>query len=225
LLTNLVVVTGDDGVARCLWTLPGIGGAPSCLTVTATLRDVAGNPVSIPVVFHASLSVARQVAYEPGACDLLSSTSTVQDALDLLCKAMRQPGIVVEQVRTGDGQVLANDTDVRVGRLRHGLVVICDQDVAAALSTQPPRLPTPARPNVQIVLYLPYPIGGDTNFWDFNQIVGFQPLLLAGTIEAEGPAIAWRPSATCVSWLNNILFNRLLSAQRQVTDRLLVRFT
>src|SRR5205807_783341 len=139
LLTNHVVVTGDDGFARCLWTLPGIGGAPSCLTVTATMRDDAGNPVSIPVVFHASLSVARQVAYEPGACDLLSSTSTVQDALDLLCKAMRQPGIVVEQVRTGDGQVLANDTDVRVGRLRHGLVVICDQDVAAALSTQPPR--------------------------------------------------------------------------------------
>ncbi len=63
-----LVQTGDDGIARCNWTLPAApqDGRATCLSVTATLRDVAGNPVSIPVVFHAGLRLDFILSYVGG---------------------------------------------------------------------------------------------------------------------------------------------------------------
>ncbi|HEY4574428.1 MAG TPA: DUF6519 domain-containing protein [Thermoanaerobaculia bacterium] len=62
------VQTDAGGVARCTWTLPAAppDGRISCLSVTATLRDVAGNPISIPVVFHAGMRLDFSLYYVGG---------------------------------------------------------------------------------------------------------------------------------------------------------------
>ena len=52
--------------------------------VVARLLDSQSNPVSLPLIFNAQLSVASQVAYKPGSCEGLSQRVTVQDAIDRL---------------------------------------------------------------------------------------------------------------------------------------------
>jgi hypothetical protein len=83
--------TSADGIARCAWT-PDQNG-PDFQQVIATLLDADGNPTSHPPIqFNASLSVARQVAYTPGACVDLAGAQTVQEALDTLCSLPRGVG-------------------------------------------------------------------------------------------------------------------------------------
>ena len=108
--------TNSDGVARCEWRMPAVPPATDaderpCLRVEATLRDDAGQRVSSPLSFDASLSVAAEVAYDPNDCAYMQDTEfapvaaeTVQDALDKLCPR-------VELVYLGgDGQVACVDT-------------------------------------------------------------------------------------------------------------------
>lgn len=83
------VLTGADGVAACTWSLLPTA-APH--RVQATLRDAADQPVGLPIVFGAGLSVAAQVAYDPtGVCGAggLPGTLTVQAAIDRLTRLTR----------------------------------------------------------------------------------------------------------------------------------------
>jgi hypothetical protein len=77
--------TGPDGIASCAW-LPANDLAQLSQQVQARLLDPGGNPLDPRLDYNAQLSVAGQVAYIPGACPDLSSATTVQEALDLLCK-------------------------------------------------------------------------------------------------------------------------------------------
>jgi hypothetical protein len=77
--------TGADGIAACAW-LPANDLAKLSQQVEARLLDPAGNPLDPQLDFNAQLSIAGQVAYVPGACPDLSSATTVQEALDILCK-------------------------------------------------------------------------------------------------------------------------------------------
>jgi hypothetical protein len=52
--------------------------------VIARLLDSVGNPVSLPVIFNANLSIASRVAYQPADCAGLAGQVTVQDAIDRL---------------------------------------------------------------------------------------------------------------------------------------------
>ncbi|HMM42624.1 MAG TPA: DUF6519 domain-containing protein [Thermomicrobiales bacterium] len=77
------VATDANGIATCAWQLDGSTPAQTC---DARLLDVAGNPFAHQVVnFHATLSTAARVAYDPSACANLAGVKTVQEAIDRLC--------------------------------------------------------------------------------------------------------------------------------------------
>jgi hypothetical protein len=75
------VLTGADGVASVSWS---VDSGTALQVVTAQLVDDLGTALHLPVQFDASLSVASDVAYEPG-CAELTGTKTVQEAIDKLC--------------------------------------------------------------------------------------------------------------------------------------------
>ncbi|TAL07374.1 MAG: hypothetical protein EPO07_00310 [Verrucomicrobia bacterium] len=84
--TNEADVDVDaNGLAACDFYLDGGNYSQR---VKAQLLDASGNPVSLPILFNATLSLAAQVAYQPGDCDALKSVTTVQAALDTLCAAL-----------------------------------------------------------------------------------------------------------------------------------------
>lgn len=82
------VETDADGIATCVWQLDGSTAVQFC---EARLLDVASNPFDHQAVnFHASLSRADRVSYDPIDCPDLAGVRTVQEALDALCR--RDPG-------------------------------------------------------------------------------------------------------------------------------------
>jgi hypothetical protein len=92
--TAVDVVVAPDGLARCWWSLDGDNQHQ---LVEACLLE-QGIPVQLPVLFNASLSVASQVAYDPGACEGLAGQNTVQLAIGRLAS---QTGLYRV---SGDGQ-------------------------------------------------------------------------------------------------------------------------
>lgn len=80
--TQVIVATGANGIAKCDWSLDATTQSQQ---VEAVLLDAASNPINIPIHYTANLSVASQVAYDPGnACASLKNKKTVQDAIDTL---------------------------------------------------------------------------------------------------------------------------------------------
>ncbi len=78
------VSTLADGIATCDWMLDGATPVQEC---QARLLDAAGDPIPNQAVnFHASLSTARRVSYNPSECDDLAGVKTVQEAVDKLCQ-------------------------------------------------------------------------------------------------------------------------------------------
>ncbi|MCD6031126.1 MAG: hypothetical protein K0S78_3300 [Thermomicrobiales bacterium] len=78
--------TNPDGIAAMEWRLDG---KTQPQQVDAQLLDIAGNPVPGQVVhFHARLSRASDVSYDPKACPELveAKAFTVQKAIDALCQ-------------------------------------------------------------------------------------------------------------------------------------------
>jgi YVTN family beta-propeller protein len=82
---TLEVPIDHDGLARCWWRL---GGATQHQLVEARLLE-EGIPVQLPILFNASLSVASEVAYDPGECATLNGQRTVQDAIDRIAALAR----------------------------------------------------------------------------------------------------------------------------------------
>jgi len=77
--------TDADGIAACAW-LPANDLTGLSQQVEARLLDAGGNPLAPQVDYNAQLSIAAEVAYIPGECPDLASATTVQEALDILCK-------------------------------------------------------------------------------------------------------------------------------------------
>jgi hypothetical protein len=342
---SLDLATDARGLASCWWTLPPThsGGDPDCLTVTATLLDAADQSLATPLEFHARLSLAAQVAYDPGSCTHLAGATTVQGALDRLCRNVAlfyvggdgqeaapggmlpdplevraaNGGLPQEGARvtftvvegngrlsqgergqltdqpldlrtTGDGlaqcywtlgrdpanprqrvevelwprgpasrqtvhfnasfrdreepriqvvgveslhdkKAIDNDSPVRVERLTGGIRVNCTGPVADLFTPQPGKetngepLPAPARPNFQVVVYLPYSMEPDGGIWGFQEVYGYQPLLLGSWTSAVGSAIQWHPTKACSAWLEGHLFQTLFKENVRISDRLLVQ--
>ena len=89
------IPTDSAGLARCDFSLDGTNWGQQ---VTAYLLDTDGNPVSLPLIFNANLSIASQVAYNPGDCGGLNGQKTVQAAIDQLASTARIA------ILSGDGQ-------------------------------------------------------------------------------------------------------------------------
>jgi hypothetical protein len=84
-----VVATDAEGIATCRWDL---GGSPDVQVCEVRLLDAADQPLAHQAVnFHARLSKAELVSYDPQECRFLSdqNVKTVQEAIDALCR--REP--------------------------------------------------------------------------------------------------------------------------------------
>lgn len=82
--------TDEEGLAFCAWHIDATTASNPGQQVMATLRmpTVGGaradKRVHLPVIFTANISVAKEVAYDPGTCATLQEQITVQDALNRL---------------------------------------------------------------------------------------------------------------------------------------------
>ena len=101
--TQVIVATGANGIASCTWSLDATTQSQQA---EAVLLDASSNPIDIPIHYTANLSVASQVAYDPGnACASLQNQKTVQDAIDKLASLAS-----LYQVSGDDQSVLPTET-------------------------------------------------------------------------------------------------------------------
>src|SRR5207248_6914545 len=71
---QLTLPTGPNGIASCAWSLDATNQTQQ---VEAVLLDEGGNPICVPIHYLANLSVASQVAYDPGqTCASLQNKKT-----------------------------------------------------------------------------------------------------------------------------------------------------
>jgi hypothetical protein len=232
--TKIEVRTDDEGLASCKWELSPVRWNQQ--VEARLLGPDQKTPVHLPVRFNANLSVAREVAYEPGACDKLAGTKTVQEALDKLCNLLglsNEPGIHVTDITFGQlGQsarrgVIENDFDLTCEALAEGLAVTCDRELFRGSVRN--------KPTCFVTLELPFPSGAsDKAAWGLSSndpsFFGYQPVVLAGDPDAEGQTISWRPSQSANKWLRDTLpsilnrFNATV-AGTQRPGRVLARLT
>lgn len=179
-LSSVVAVTSTDGIAACRWQLPERfdGDETACLQVTARLVDVAGRAVGTPLFFHARFLLTGE--------------------------AREEEGIRVEDVLLAD-EPLENDGRVPIGRLARGLRIVCDAPLAPepfARIDGASRL-TPAKPTCFVTLDLPYPLdGAETEaLGATGGFIGFQPTILAATLEVRENEIVWLPHPNVATWL------------------------
>jgi hypothetical protein len=192
------IVTNEHGIAECDWELDE---KTLLQQVEASLIDETPPSIAAPtsVRFTANLS-------------------------------LMDPGIRIMDILTEtDGKRLENDIPIPMDRIEKGIAIICDAPVNPESFGPSPHV-NPAflntiegKPTCFVTLDLPYPIGQDANFWDFTQIVGFQPLILACSVEVVERKIRWSLTHAAKQWLKDCLFPRLL--KMQVTDRILAHLT
>ena len=153
---------------------------------------------------------ADKVAYEPSPqCRGLENTSTVQEAIDELCKTgPGAEGVRILDVRTvAPDDTLANDATVPVSALAGGLRVVCDAPV------DPETLKD--KPTCLVTLDMPYPFGEEEKkFWEIEEIVGYWPLVLRGSVDADERGIRWDPAREMDGWLRETLFERMAAHER-----------
>ena len=217
--STLTVETNASGVAEISWTLDAVNGSQQ-------VQAFLANGTHLPVRFNANLSQASAVAYVPtNLCpDLVAANvQTVQQALDQLCQAReREPGIHVKGINLINGDILRNDTEVPVDRLSQGITVVCDANLDPNIVNKRDGFP-PLTPNCFVSLALPFPLNSnDRELWG-DRLIGFQPLLLAATVDVDDNALFWVPIGAVQAWLTGRLFSILTQLGRE--GRVLARLT
>src|SRR5205823_4499190 len=95
--------------------------------------------------------------------------------------------------------------------------IVCDEGVA---------LETLDQPTCFVTLELPYPMtDGDRAFWNPPQerpLIGFQPLILFASVNADGNSIYWVPSNTPFDWMFQLF---TVMSEFNLGDRVLARLT
>jgi hypothetical protein len=163
---------------------------------------------------------ANKIEYTPGgACKDLDGVTTVQEAIDELCKTgPGAEGITILDVRTVDPDAtLPNDGTVPVSALAGGLRVACNTPVDPNSVA--------GKPTCYVTLEMPYPLSDDeTRFWEIDElVVGYRPLTLRGDVNAEGESIRWTPAPAIDGWLRETLFEKM--AEQKQADTILVHLT
>jgi S-layer protein (TIGR01567 family) len=227
--SSKVVTTDSRGLASCSWQLDEESQSQQA---EATLLDVVlldrdGNPVRDggkevhpSIRFNANQSLASHVAYDPEECTYLSGAKTVQAAIDELCKreeGVEELGIHIEKVLKGVvDEELGNYTEIAVHELAEGLRICCDQDVDQYTVHE--------KPTCYVTLYMPFPFNfADRELWG-DQVLGFQPLILAADANSDGAVIYWNPTDATKSWLEK---DYLLERMKELGhgDRVLASLT
>ena len=212
---EIVVLTDDKGIASCQWSLDS---QTLSQQVEADLLNANSDPIHLPVVFTANLSLATNVSYDPQKCSNLKNAKTVQEAIDILCQLSggRDPGIHVKDLRLISGNELQNDTDVSVQEFIRGIEIVCDEVIEQDTVR--------GRPTCFVTLDLPYPLNdADRNAWDIFNVFGFQSLRIDAETNSDNNSIFWKPSADAIFWLQQRLFKIL--QLRKLGDRVLAHLT
>lgn len=206
---TVVVLTGADGVAACRWTPDEENQSQQATARLLVVEEDDGGDgtLHLPIRFGASLSVAGEVAYTPGeGCKNLVEATTVQEAIDELCKTGDNvQGIVIKDVRTIEPDAsLPNDASVQAPLLARGLRVVCDTPVDPDSVS--------GKPTCFVTLNMPYPLSDDERaLWGTeNLIFGYRPLILKGSVRVEEESVLWAPAdERTQEWLSDVLFARL----------------
>ena len=158
---------------------------------------------------------AEDVCFDNSVCDL-EEARTVQDAINQLCRTReREPGIHIVAVDLLAGQPLRNDTEVPVNALTRGIRVLCDEDIHQDSVR--------GKPTCFVTLDLPFPFNNiDRQLWG-DLVIGFQPLILAASVNADDRAIFWMPARGTQVWLEQRLFIMMNELRRG--DRVLAHLT
>lgn len=191
---SLTAVTDGTGLAQVAWRL-GADGAETADPPGSPGQRVRAVLVDNPVIFLAFNATLRG---EAGAA----------------------PRVRIEQLLFEDGTPVENEMTVPVTRFARGLRLIADRDVdPAVFEMATSAITSPGRPNLELSLYLPYPLDDS---WGMPRLepIGFQPLVLAGEAEVSGQLLIWRPQSGTVEFLLQSLFQRL--TELGVADRILV---
>jgi hypothetical protein len=209
------------GVARGQWPVPG---ASVRFSVTGGSGTVQGARPSVVVTTDAS-GVATCVWKLDGTtpqqqveATLLDNTGAVRHLPVRFAAALmthqQEAGIHVEVIRLTGLALLTNDSDIAVQSITKGIDIVCDAPVDAS---------SVSRATCIVTLELPYPISAaDRALWGVQQL-GYQPLVLAGTLSVTSNVIRWTPRPAVMTWLNETLFGLL--KQNDLETRVLTRLT
>ena len=169
---------------------------------------------------------AKDVSYDPSNCSNLKGTSTVQQALDVLCQGTggeNEDGIHVKGIFLPSGAPLLNDNLFAPGDLLKGIRIDCDEALFDGSVINKNGLPNPV---CTLTVELPWPLRGDERqFWgvEGGAIVGFTPVTLAAEVTSRENAITWMPLPPTQKWLNERLLQMFTEMTSQQDPRVLVR--
>ena len=174
--------------------------------------------------------VASDVSYDPAKCANLTGATTVQAAIDILCRAAApEPAVHVQAVAFASGRPVQNDGLVEPRELARGLRITCDTPVFPDTARN---APGQANPVCFVTLDIPWPLNpSDRTLWGVGApaIVGFQPLTLAATVASQGNDIIWTPLAQAPNnvsqWLAESLLSTISAQTRGQIQRVLAHLT
>lgn len=134
-----------------------------------------------------------------------------------------EPGIHVKGAFFESGDELRNDALVVPGALAKGLRIVCDERLFEGSVRNEHGLPNPV---CTLTAEVPWPLRGEERqFWGVGggEIVGFQPVTLAGEVVARENTVAWRPLGPTQTWLEDRLLQMFEEMTGQHDPRVLVR--
>ena len=162
---------------------------------------------------------ARDVSYDPAKCNNLRDTSTVQEALDVLCQGTgggesQEDGIHIKGLFLPSGQALLNDNFVPAGDLLKGIRIDCDERLFDGSVANKNGLPNPV---CTVTVEVPWPLQPtERQFWsvDAGAIIGYQPVTLGAEVVSQDRSITWTPLPPAQKWLSD----RLLQMYQEMTN-------
>ena len=253
--SGIVKIPGAKGIVACTWKLDPQVQPPERHSVTAALVDPSGTVLAVPhpIVFNASLSIASQVAYDPGRCDALKGQNTVQKAVDRLAEMVssNDPApvhVIAARFGKDAGLVLKNGQIVAPADLQSGLYLFCDREI------DPTTVEDPIGPNGHVIsrgeptcvmtVEVPYPLTSwEKEMWDINELTGYHPLIIHGRVAVDNnlekfkarsdmpkdscAVIIWKTEKAPITFLERIL-QKLEEKQKEkllYPDKILIRLT
>jgi hypothetical protein len=175
---------------------------------------------------------ASDVSYDPSACSNLATVRTVQQAIDILCRASAgsEPGIRIEKVALMSGRILENDTVIAPAELARGINITCDRPVFQDSVRNTRGLPNPV---CRVTIDFPWPTTSvEAEQWQMATLgsIGFTTVTVAGQVNADGPLIVWAPASGDVivdvaSWLSSNLLEALQQRTHGQITKLLARLS
>ena len=161
---------------------------------------------------------ARDVSYRPGECDNLQDTSTVQEALDVLCQGTGAAR-ARKMAYTSKASFLPSARRsqrhfVPAGDLLKGIRIDCDERLFDGSVANKNRLAEPGLHGDRGSALAVQPT--ERQFWDVDAgaIIGFQPVTLARRGRVARTSFTWTPLPPTQKWLSD----RLLQMYQEMTN-------